>query len=404
MTGSRPKLLILTSTLPRWEGDSEPRFVLDLARALANRFEPVILAPMAAGCERSSALEGVRVERFSYAPIDSWQRLSAPGAIMPNLRTKPWLHALVPGFILAQLVALVALLRRERFDAIHCHWLVPQGLVLAFARMFVAVPPTLLTCHGADAFTLNTAPLPRLKRWILGRVDGLTVVSREIGERLAYRSGPPASHIPMGVDVARFSNLLRQDPSGRRTLLFIGRLAEKKGVDRLLHAMSDERLSKRGVHLRIVGDGPLRSELESLARKLGVADRLTFAGAMPHDRVAVEMQLAELLCAPFVISRDGDREGTPTVLFEAASAGLPIVTTDVGGCADIVQNGYSGWIVPPDDEHAFVAAIVEALDNPDRARSMAMSARNCAEEHSWERIADRYAEALHDVQASSRVR
>ena len=76
MKSAKPKLLILTSTLPRWEGDTEPRFVFDLAKALSDRFEPVIFAPMAAGCRRSGVLEGVRVERFRYAP-HSWQRMAA---------------------------------------------------------------------------------------------------------------------------------------------------------------------------------------------------------------------------------------------------------------------------------------------------------------------------------------
>jgi glycosyltransferase involved in cell wall biosynthesis len=115
------------------------------------------------------------------------------------------------------------------------------------------------------------------------------------------------------------------------------------------------------------------------------------------------MARASLFCAPFIVGRDGDREGTPTVLLEAASAGIPIVTTDVGGCADIVSDGLSGWLVAPGDEAALANAIVEALGDPVRAKTMAANARRRAEDHSWARISDRYAEALFKVQASAGV-
>lgn len=402
MKSAKPKLLILTSTLPRWEGDTEPRFVFDLAKALSDRFEPVIFAPMAAGCRRSGVLEGVRVERFRYAP-HSWQRMAAPGAIMPNLRANPWLFALIPAFLFAQILALVSLLRRERFDAVHCHWLVPQGLAVAVARFFVPVPPTLLTCHGADAFTLNSGPMPAIKRWILDRVDGVTVVSREIGKQIHRGLASEPDHIPMGVDLKRFGKNSARRTSGAPTILFAGRLAEKKGLDRLLRCMADPRLKSRGARLRIIGEGPLRSRLEELAGRLDIRDSVEFAGARPHDQLAREMARASLFCAPFIVGRDGDREGTPTVLLEAASAGIPIVTTDVGGCADIVSDGLSGWLVAPGDEAALANAIVEALGDPVRAKTMAANARRRAEDHSWARISDRYAEALFKVQASAGV-
>jgi glycosyltransferase involved in cell wall biosynthesis len=374
--------------------------VLDLAKALSDRFEPVILAPMARGCRRSDKLEGIRVERFRYAP-SGWQTLAAPGAIMPNLRANPWLLGLVPLFVVAQIGAIVSLLRRERFDAVHCHWLVPQGLALAIARLFVRVPPTLLTCHGADAFTLNFAPMPLVKRWILGRADGVTVVSREIAAHIPAAPERPTVHIPMGVDVQRFAGTRRKSKSGKPTILFIGRLAEKKGLDRLLRCMTDPRLVSSGASLRVIGEGPLRGPLQALARQLGIDERVEFVGAVPHEQLADEMARASLFCAPFVIGRDGDREGTPTVLLEAAAARIPIVTTDVGGCRDVVRGGESGWLVEPDDEAALADAIVQALGNPRKAGAMAERAHRTAEQHSWHRIGGRYAEALSEARATA---
>ncbi len=319
-------------------------------------------------------LEGIAVERFRYAPVAKWQTLAAPGAIMPNLHRHPILYALVPVLLLAQLVALVSLLRRERFDVVHCHWLVPQGLVLALAGLFVRIPPTLMTCHGADAFTLEFPPFGEIKRRLLRSADAVTVVSREIAEHLGAVGTQAPLHIPMGVDLAGFVE--RGDvPAGMPTLLFVGRLAPKKGLDRLIRVMADSRIAGRNASLRIIGDGPLRQGLEKLSASLGLAARVTFLGAMPHANVAREMRGADVFCAPFVIGDDGDREGMPTVLLEAAASGIPIITSDIGGCGDIVESGHSGWLLPPGDEAALADAIVEALDNATHAQEMATQAR-----------------------------
>lgn len=395
----RPRLLILTSTLPRWEGDAEPRFVLDLARAMSDRFDPVILAPMAEGAEPRSTIEGVWVERYRYAPCRRLETLAAPGAIMPNLRANPWLFLLVPTFLLAQLAALVSLLRRERFDAVHCHWLIPQGLVFAVAKLFVRTPPALLTCHGADAYTLDSGLMRLIKRWVLRRFAAVTVVSMDIAEQVAQLTAADLIHLPMGVDFGRFGVGTRIVPAVP-TILFAGRLAEKKGVRHLIHALADERLRKHGTRLHIAGTGPLLHELEQLARDIGVAEAVQFLGARPHEALAEEMRSATLFCAPFVIAADGDREGTPTVLLEAAAASLPIVTSDVGGCRDIVANGRSGWLLPPGNAAALADALAEAIDDSPRAAEMATQARYEAERRSWPRIAAAYYNILTNISAS----
>lgn len=401
MAAARPKLLILTSTLPRWVGDSEPRFVLDLAHTLSDRFACTILAPQAVGAAKREWLNGVAIARFSYAPVDRWQTLAAPGAIMPNLRKHPFLYVLVPALIIAQFFALLRLLRREHFDLIHSHWLVPQGLVLALVGLFVRLPPTLITCHGADAFTLEFPPFASLKRWALGKADAITVVSREIADYLAQEAKKPLVQIPMGVDLQCFA--MRDQPSSpTRTILFAGRLAAKKGLDHLLRAMADVRLRNRGATLQVIGDGPLREELEQLARTLGVAPRVSFHGSLPHDGLARAMQTADIFCAPFVVGDDGDREGTPTILLEAAASGIPIVTSDVGGCGEIIIAGHSGWLLPPGDEEVLADALVEALDDHGRARTMALNARQCVEDYAWPRIAGRYADLLDDVRKSGK--
>jgi glycosyltransferase involved in cell wall biosynthesis len=373
-----------------------------------------IVAPASPGAAAEETLEGIRIQRYRYAPVAAWERLTAPGAIMPNLKRAPFLFLLVPFLFMGQLFSLSRALRREQYDIVHCHWMIPQGLIYALLSVLRRCPPALLTCHGADAFTLNSWPFRLLKRWILGRMTAVTGVSGEISDylvQLAPTKAEKVQRLPMGVDLSRF----RADPKAiqerkaRRMagtpakLLFAGRLAEKKGVPILLEAFRRTLLRHPGITLRIVGDGPLRADLTNAAIDLIEAGTVTLTGAIPHEQLAKEFSEADLFCAPFVVAADGDREGTPTVLLEAAATGLPIVTTDIGGCRDLIEQGQSGWLVAPGDTDQFGAAIQSALETPQLADRYARAAQERVASFGWEVIAGRHAEILHRILSSDRT-
>src|SRR6185503_12110345 len=125
---ARPLALVVTSTLPRWQNDTEPRFILDLCQALAARYRVLVLAPHFRSAATAEHWGGVEIRRFRY--FAEWgEVLAYEGGILPKLRQRPWLWALVPVFMLAQVVALVRLLRSEPVALVHAHWLIPQGVI-----------------------------------------------------------------------------------------------------------------------------------------------------------------------------------------------------------------------------------------------------------------------------------
>ena len=132
-TRSRLKLLVLTSTLPRWTSDTTPTFVADLCASLAQTMDVTLLAPASDGAAPIERQGGVEVRRFRYMYPARLQRL-ADGAIMPNIRRRPLLAAQIPPFVLAELGAAWRLMRAERFDAIHAHWALPQGFLAALLK------------------------------------------------------------------------------------------------------------------------------------------------------------------------------------------------------------------------------------------------------------------------------
>ena len=138
----RKKILVLTSTFPRWKDDVEPPFVYELSRRLNSKYSVHILAPHASGTAAEEYFDGMRVTRYRYF-FPRWESLAYHGGILANLKQNPLRYLLIPFFLIGQLVALVRLLRNCRYDCIHAHWLIPQGLIAIIARLFVkAVPPS----------------------------------------------------------------------------------------------------------------------------------------------------------------------------------------------------------------------------------------------------------------------
>jgi hypothetical protein len=139
---SRPTVLVTTSTLPRWHGDPEARFVLDLARHLQPRYDIRILARAYPRSALDEELEGVRVIRYRYGPLRRCETLTNPGAIMGRLSANPALWALVPALLGGLYRAVWRQLASTRVDCVHAHWLLPQGVVQAALAGRPGSPPS----------------------------------------------------------------------------------------------------------------------------------------------------------------------------------------------------------------------------------------------------------------------
>jgi colanic acid/amylovoran biosynthesis glycosyltransferase len=176
-----------------------------------------------------------------------------------------------------------------------------------------------------------------------------------------------------GVDLAAFP--LAQEDDGE-TVLHVGRLVEKKGTALLLRALAQVPAGK----LVIIGDGPLRASLEGLAQQIGVTPRVCFLGSQPPEAVAEWMRRATLLAAPSLTARDGDAEGLPNVVVEAAASGLPVVGSAHAGIPEAVANGRSGFIVPEGEAEPLAMRIADLLGDAALRRRMGAAGRALAEE------------------------
>lgn len=386
----RPRLLVLTSTYPRWGGDTEPGFVHDLCRQLATAHEVMVLAPHAAGAKRKETLAGVRVIRFRYGP-ECWEKLAYNGGIMANLRRNPLLYLMLPWFFLGQLLALLCLMRRNRPAAVHAHWIVPQGIILAVASALNSTRPRMIcTAHGSDVSALRGEFWRRLRRWVALRCDRIVAVSEALKAQLVSEGCPPEriDVVPMGADL---QGLFVPDGSPRSNaeVLFVGRLVPGKGVDILLNALPAILAELPEARLTVVGDGPERGSLAELARRLNVDSRVAFAGPVAHASLAAHYRKAALLVLP---SRE---EGFGLVLVEALGCGCPVVASGLPAIRRLLLEGQAGRLFQEGDAADLAQAIAGLLADGARSKALAERGRqHVLSQYDWQAIARRYAAIL----------
>ena len=390
----KPVLLVLASTYPRWRGDHEPGFVHELSRRLGERFQVIVLCPHAPGADRREWLDGVEVIRFRYAP-SRLETLVNDGGIAVNLRRSKWKALLVPLFLVAQLAVLVSVLARRRVDAIHAHWIIPQGLLACVAKVLTrSRAPLLVTSHGADVFALQGRLFDIARRFVLRRVNAATVVSGALLRAVTSQATGVGvvEVIPMGVDLQeRFtaSSLVERDAS---LILFVGRLVEKKGVIHLIRAMSAIHRMRPGTRLEIVGFGPEELALKVVVRELGLQGAVTFTGPAAPDTLPAAYRRAGVFVAPFVEAAAGDQEGLGLVVVEALGCGCPVVVGNVRAVADTLGPYFDAVAVDATDEEGLAHRIIAVIAaGPVAQQALAASV---IDRFDWRVIANRYSALL----------
>lgn len=389
-TTTRLRLLVMTSTYPRWANDPEPAFVHELCRRLVSHFDVTVLCPHARGSSIDEVLDDVQVRRYRYAPA-AWETLVNNGGILGNLKRHPWKWLLVPGFLIGQWLSLLRLRRRWRPDVVHAHWLLPQGIIAASAR----ATPLVVTSHGADLFALRGGLFRVLRNWVVARTSAITVASEVMRERLKLEC-PHAtpSTMPMGVDLnGRFKDDSRV-PRSNGLILAVGRLVEKKGLVYLIDAMPAVLEAHPEARLDIVGFGPEGERLAERVSQLGLDHAVNFLGAVPQQELPSHYQSAAVFVAPFIEAASGDQEGLGLVVAEAIGCLCPVLVGDVQAVYDFF-GAASDCVVPQRDAGALAKAIIRVLDDPSEAQARAVERREAVLlKFSWDVVAEGYADLI----------
>jgi glycosyltransferase involved in cell wall biosynthesis len=390
-----PRLLVLTSTYPRWPKDHIPAFVHELARRLTKNFEVTVLAPHDPGAAVEETMDGVQVFRFRYAP-ERLESLAYGGGIPSNLKQRPWLTLVMPWFLTAQFLAALRLMRKLKPDIVHAHWLLPSGLIATLVQELASKRFRLVTtAHGADVHLSGNMFSRLLKREVLRSSDLVAVVSPSLQAEL-HRQMPSVKTClaPMGVDLqSRFvpGKSVTQEP----VLVFAGRLVEKKGVSDLLQAMPIILDQVPDTRLLIAGDGPLAGELRQLCRRMALENCVEFLRSVANDRLPELLRGAQVITLPFRIGEDGDQEGLGLVTIEAMGCGVPVLVGNVPAVSDVVTHDRTGWLVSSGQPQAIAEGVITLLGNPELRQRLATQARTeVVRKYDWAGTAINYRRVL----------
>lgn len=377
------RVLILASTFPRYEGDTEPRFIFDLGRELTKFCKVTVLAPAAIGAKDYEIIDGVEIIRYRYFPIKKCETLCYPGAIMPRIKEKKIRALLVPFLLISMWIKIKMI--EKNYDIVNAHWVIPQGIVQSYCSR-----PFIITGHGADVTSLNHGIIKKLKKRALKKASFVTVVSSHLRQILHEQYQIEGVKVqPMGVRAKEFipgnriENYFGQQ--NRKVVLYVGRLAEKKGVKYLIDAMKEV-----DAKLVIVGDGPLKEELEQQAAQV---DRdIVFMGKRNHDELKTIFASADAFAAPSITAKDGDEEGVPVSIIEAMASGVPVLSTKSGGIADLIKNEVNGIMVKEKDSKSIAVNLSRILCEPELAHRLSRNALQTAGEYDYAVIARNYYE------------
>ncbi len=376
---------MVASTFPRWKGDTEPRFVFDLATHLSHAVEALV--PHAAGAKKKERVGNLTIRRFQYFFPASLQKLCYGGGIVQNMKASTLAKLQVPFLSVAELFALLNDARSA--DVIHAHWLVPQGVAAAIAKKLLN-KKLIITIHGSDVHAYKIHSLEWLLHWSLKQADAITVNSTATQKTILTRFPSVKNKIqiiPMGIDSETLAKAKPKKLSGK-VIVFVGRLSEQKGVQYLLEAFPAIQRKVPSAKLVIVGGGPYEKTLKQQAKNM---NNVTFTGSLHHSELHAYYKRADVFVLPSISGRGLGKEGFGLAVVEAMAANSPVVATNTGGLTDIIDHNKTGLLVPERNAKELGAAIILLLKNKSKATTLARNAKKFSQEYSWDAIAKKFA-------------
>ena len=413
------RVLVTTTTFPSFlKNDATPPFVYELSKRLAEKsdLEIIISAPYVKNSKEYEERNNLKIYRYKYGFT-----ALRDGAILPNIKKNKLLIFQVPFFILFSFLNIIKLVKKEKIDIIHAHWIIPQGfLAVLYKKLFRKRHLKIIcTVHGGDIFSLRNWLMTRIKKWVLNNTDEITVVSGEIREevdRIRKSSNIPllkkgvrgistdSKIIPMGVDKKRFSlDKYNKDIKKKYNitgpfLIFVGRLVEKKGVKYAIAAMPIVLEKHPDAKFIIIGDGPLKDELKSQVKKLNLESSIIFAGGVPNNELPKYCATADLFLGPSITAKNGDSEGFGLVFVEALLCKCCVVASDLKAVSNIIKNEKTGIQVDVKNTELFAEKIIELIEDENKREKLAENGYEFVKnKFTWDISARRYYNLIRDL-------
>ena len=395
------RILHIVTAFPRQSGDPIAPWLVELLQRLRARGHDIEVLTSSYRGLGDQDHAGIPVHRFRYFPA-RWERLTHEETA-PDRMGRSLLYAIMPVFFLASGMRRArALARQRRYDIVHVHWPMPMALLGWAARRGRAMP-MVTTFYGIELRWVQSR-LPFLKwlvRWAARASAQAVAISSYTARELRRLVDVPIEVIPYTAELPPPSPMSAGARANDRSVLFVGRLIERKGVSHLIRALGAVR-RQTPARLVVIGDGPERARLEQVTREAGMAESVEFRGRVSDEELRLAYAAADVFVLPSVLDARQDTEGLGVVLLEAMNYGVPVIASDIGGITDIVQHGQTGLLVPAGDEGALGVALSRVLSDAALSRRLGEAGRKRLHDaFSWDRIVDQWEEVYARAKASA---
>jgi len=390
------RILMVSSTFPRWKNDSVPSFVLELAEELSSKgLEIMILAPHTRGARIYEKMGSLTVKRFYYFFPPHLERLAYGGGILPNLKKSILAGIQLPFFLVSQFLNIFWIVMTKKIDIVHSHWLLPQGLITAMVSKIIKFRH-LVTAH-AGMLTRQNIFSKRVIKFILNRTDAITTNSRWNAELLSKFSRKEIDVIPMGVDTDRFNPLKRNEQLRNKLcnngllILAVGRWVEVKGYEYLIMAMEKVVKKISGVKLVLIGFGPEENRLKKLTADIDLSDKIIFIKGVERDEINAYFASSDIFVLPSISRKDGSTEGFGLSLIEAMASGVAVIGSEVGGIVDIIKDGDTGLLTKEKDPDSLAEKILLLAGDSELRKRLGEKGRVYVKENfNWTKTGEKF--------------
>jgi len=403
--GNKMKICIVSHSYPFFPGDWRSNFIASLAEAYADiGNELTVFTPSFSGEQRKAGeSDKVKIIEYKYMPFQSWHLIGYGKSMKSDIKISKLTILLTPFLLIAGIIKLAGLLKREKYDFLHCHWAVPNTLIAVCARRLTGSRTKILTSFpGSDVTVIsNTGMLGRILARIISKSDYMSCNSSDLKEELVKCGMKPEKidYVIYGVNdekiffSAQKREIIRQkldvDPN-TILLLMIGRFIPKKGFSTAFRALKLIVKKNANVKLVVIGDGAMKSQYESILKEDNTTDRALFMGYVNKNELMDYYSACDIFLMP---SEKKPADGLNTVVPEAMACGRPIIASNVGGNDLVVFDGLNGFLHSEGD-HAQLADLVNRLIDDEclRIDMGKKSLELVKEKFNWQAIAKYYIE------------
>ena len=251
--------------------------------------------------------------------------------------------------------------------------------------------PLVVSFYGSDVSRLPTEfDWPRRYKNLASSAHGFIAASNLMKSQLVNLGFPKEkiAVVRFGINIDEFNFKPAFNPNQR--FMMVGRMVEKKGFRYALQAINILAKKDLQVSIDLYGDGPLRQDLEQLAKELDIADRVHFHGYVSNKKIRKELQKHSILLAPSVTASDDDKEGLPNTILEAMASGIPVVASRHAAIPEAITDGETGLLVPEKEPKAIALALSKLLKQQVNVDQLRLNARKFIEQnHSIDQLVDK---------------